>query len=73
MLYIYGETLETETENLGRLLIVSNTSTSQKNKHSKYKNSKYALSYHKSEVSFIVFIETYNHSKFLQNYFNYNT
>ena len=47
----YGETSETETENLGRLWIVSNISISQK-----YKNSKHALTYHKSEVSFIGFI-----------------
>ena len=32
----------------------------------------YAFSYHKSEVSFIVFFEIRNYSKLLQNYFNYN-
>ena len=32
----------------------------------------YALSYHKSEVSFIVFFEIRNYNKLLQNYFNYN-
>ena len=45
---------------------------SQKYKHVKYKNPIYAFSYHKSEVSFIVFFEIRNYSKLLQNYFNYN-
>ena len=44
----------------------------QKYKHAKYKNPIYAFSYHKSEVSFIVFFEIHNYSKLLQNYFNYN-